>query len=78
MVLHAISVSAWYGTKCVPVYNCTAKRLLCASKQWKGMNDGYYHSPLPHKGGRPLERGHDQDRLRKQIMSFRHSVRGQV
>ena len=31
-----------------------------------------------HKGGRPLERGHDQDRLRKQIMSFRHSVRGQV
>ena len=30
------------------------------------------------KGGRPLERGQDQDRLRKQIMSFRHSVRGQV
>ena len=29
------------------------------------------------KGGRPLERGQDQDRLRKQIMSFRHSVRGQ-
>ena len=33
---------------------------------------------LPVKGGRPLERGHDQDRFRKQIMSFRHSVRGQV
>ena len=30
------------------------------------------------KGGRPLEHGQDQDRLRKQIMSFRHSVRGQV
>ena len=30
------------------------------------------------KADGPLERGHDQDRLRKQIMPFRHSVRGQV